>query len=36
MPITVDAYTMGGVASGVLPRTGHLREIIEHEGRLDL
>jgi hypothetical protein len=36
MPISVDAYTMGGVASGVLPRPGHLREIMEHEGRLDL
>jgi hypothetical protein len=36
MPILVDAYTMGGVASGVLARPGHLRDIIEQEGRLDL
>ena len=36
MPITVDAYTMGGVASGVLSRPGHLREVMEQDGRLDL
>jgi hypothetical protein len=36
MPILVNAYTMGGVASGVLSRPGHLREVIEQEGRLDL
>jgi hypothetical protein len=36
MPIMVNAYTMGGVASGVLARPGHLREVIEQEGRLDL
>ena len=36
MPIAVDAYTMGGVASGVSPRAGHLRETIEQEGRLVL
>jgi hypothetical protein len=36
MPIAVDAYTMGGVASGVSPRAGHVREAIEQEGRLVL
>lgn len=36
MPITVDAYTMGGVASGVLSRPGHLREVLEQEGQLTL
>jgi hypothetical protein len=36
MPILVDAYTIGGVASGVVTRPGHLRDIIEQEGRLDL
>jgi hypothetical protein len=36
MPITVDAYTVGGVATGVLTRAGHLRETLEQEGRLDL
>jgi hypothetical protein len=36
MPILVDAYTMGGVARGVLSRPGHLREVIEQEGRLEL
>jgi hypothetical protein len=36
MPIMVDAYTMGGMASGVLSRPGHLREVMEREGRLDL
>ena len=34
MPIAVDAYTMGGVASGMSPRPGHIREAIEQEGRL--
>jgi hypothetical protein len=36
MPIIVDAYTMGGLASGVLSRPGHLREVIEQDRRLDL
>jgi hypothetical protein len=36
MPIAVDAYTLGGVASGVSPRAGHLREVLELEGRLVL
>jgi len=36
MPIAVDAYTLGGVASGVLSREGHLREILEQEGQLTL
>ncbi len=31
MPIQVDAYTTGGVASGVLARAGHLREILEQD-----
>ena len=35
MPIQVDAYTAGGVASGVLARAGHLREVLEHDGVLD-
>jgi hypothetical protein len=36
MPITVDAYTVGGVASGVVTRPGHLREILEHDGQLTI
>ena len=36
MPINVDAYTLGGVASGVLSRPGHLREVLEQEGQLTL
>ena len=36
MPIAVDAYTMGGVARGISPRAAHVREAIEHEGRLVL
>ena len=36
MPIAVDAYTLGGVASGVSPRAAHVREAIEQEGRLVL
>jgi hypothetical protein len=36
MPITVDAYTVGGVASGVLSRAGHLREVLEGDGQLTL
>lgn len=36
MPITVDAYTMGGMASGVVSRPGHLREILEQDGQLTL
>jgi hypothetical protein len=34
MPITVDIYTVGGVASGVVSRPGHLREFLEQEGQL--
>ena len=29
MPIRVDAYTAGGMASGVLARAGHLRDALE-------
>ncbi len=36
MTIHVDAYTSGGVASGLLARPGHLRETLEHEPTLDL
>jgi hypothetical protein len=36
MPIRVDAYIAGGVASGVLARAGTLREVIEHDGVLTL
>ena len=33
MPIRVDAYTTGGMASGVARAPGHLREILEHDRR---
>jgi len=36
MPIRVDAYTVGGMASGFVARPGHLREILETTGQLDL
>ena len=36
MPIRVDAYITGGVASGVLARAGHLREILDASPSLDL
>lgn len=36
MAISVDAYTLGGVASGVLSRTGHLREVLEQDGQVTL
>lgn len=36
MPIRVDAYITGGMASGVLPRAGHLRDVLESEPTLDL
>jgi hypothetical protein len=36
MPISVDAYTVGGVASGVPSRPGHLREMLEQDGQLML
>jgi hypothetical protein len=36
MPIRVDAYMTGGVASGVLARSGHLREVLEQDGVLAL
>jgi hypothetical protein len=36
MSIRVDAYTVEGRASGVLQRPGHLREILETTGRLEL
>lgn len=36
MPIRVDAYIAGGMASGVLARTGHLREILDGSPSLDL
>jgi hypothetical protein len=36
MPINVDAYTVGGKASGTLTRPGHLREILEQTGELAL
>lgn len=36
MPIQVDAYTVGGKASGVLARPGHLRENLEQSGELAL
>ena len=36
MPIQVDAYMLGGVASGTLARPGHLREHLEHDGVLSL
>jgi hypothetical protein len=36
MPIHVDAYTVGGKASGTLTRPGHLRDILEQTGELAL
>lgn len=36
MPIQVDAYITAGVASGVLQRSGHLREVLEQDGELVL
>jgi hypothetical protein len=36
MPIRVDAYMSEGVASGVLARDGHVREVLEHDGVLPL
>ena len=36
MPIRVDAYMAGGVASGVLARVGTLREVLEVDGVLAL
>jgi hypothetical protein len=29
MPIRVEAYTLGGIVTGVITRPGHLREILE-------
>jgi hypothetical protein len=36
MPIKVDAYTIGGRATGTPTRPGHLREILEQSGELAL
>jgi hypothetical protein len=36
LPIRVDAYMSEGVASGVLARDGHVREVLEHDGVLPL
>lgn len=36
MPIQVDAYMTGGVASGILARPGHLRDHLEQDGVLSL
>lgn len=36
MPIRIDAYIEGGVASGVVARAGHLREILDQDGELVL
>ena len=36
MPIRVDAYITEGMASGVLARTGHLREVLEGSPSLEL
>lgn len=36
MSIRVDAYIQGGVASGVVARTGHLRDLLEADGQLTL
>jgi hypothetical protein len=36
MPIQVDVYISQGVASGVVARSGHLREILDHDGELVL
>jgi len=36
MPIRVDAYTAGGMASGLLARSGHLRDALETSQQLPL
>jgi hypothetical protein len=36
MSIQVDAYTVGGKATGIVARPGHLREILEQTGELAL
>ncbi len=36
MPIQVDAYIVGGKATGTVTRPGHLREILEQTGELPL
>jgi hypothetical protein len=36
MAIRVDAYTSGGMASGILARPGHLRDALESDGGLPL
>ena len=36
MPIQVDAYIVGGKATGTVTHTGHLREILEQTGELAL
>jgi len=36
MPIRVDAYTVGGMASGFVASAGHVRDILEAAGQLDL
>lgn len=36
MPIRVHAYTSGGVASGILARAGHLRELLDDASSVDL
>ncbi len=36
MPIQVDAYITGGLASGILARSGHLREVLDEDGELTL
>jgi hypothetical protein len=36
MPIRVDAYMTGGMASGVLVRAGHLRDVLEGARSLQL
>lgn len=36
MPIQVDAYLDGGIASGILARSGHLREALDSAGELAL
>jgi hypothetical protein len=36
MSIEVDAYTVGGKATGIVARPGHLREVLEETGELAL
>jgi hypothetical protein len=36
MPFRVDAYITGGVASGLLARSDHLRDVLESEPTLEL